>query len=204
MMREDIAGCRGDGVIWTGRTYLDLNQPDPSKIHLGDIAVALSRLHRFGGRTIRPYTVAEHSVWVMQKVRADLKRQWQKDDGAKPLKTPDPFPAMRVALLHDAAEAYVGDMVRPLRQMLPDFHGIEKRVRDAIFQRFGVAHADTYADLVQRADNVALATEVRDICWVHEPWPDLPSPDPETILPLESVKAAEALFLEQANMLGFG
>jgi 5'-deoxynucleotidase YfbR-like HD superfamily hydrolase len=63
-------------------------------------------------------------------------------------------------LLHDAHEAFIGDVSTPLKMLLPDYHGVEKAVEKAVRERFGVPWALPWA--VKHADLVALATERRD------------------------------------------
>jgi hypothetical protein len=88
-----------------------------ASVHLEDIILHLSRINRFGGAGQRFYSVLKHSLMV-----ADL--------------VP---PAMRhMALLHDAAEAYLGDVVTPLKAHLPGLTTIEERFRSTIFQALGV------------------------------------------------------------------
>jgi hypothetical protein len=82
---------------YTGR-YVDLLNPDPETICLADIAVGLANTSRFAGQVSRFYSVAEHSVRVAASV------PWQQ------LALP--------ALLHDAHEAYTGDITAPMKQVL--------------------------------------------------------------------------------------
>jgi len=102
--------------------FFDLANPRASDVRLSDIACGLSRICRFAGQTRLWYSVAEHSVHA---ARLAQKRGY--DAGF-----------VRAVLLHDAAEAYVGDVIRPLRRMLPRHEEIERRVQAAIFERFGV------------------------------------------------------------------
>jgi len=79
---------------------VQLLQPQPDSIDIGDIALGLSRQYRFNGHTTTPYTVAQHSVVVSYLVPAEHALQ---------------------ALLHDAAEAYIGDLPSPVKKLCPDF-----------------------------------------------------------------------------------
>lgn len=118
----------------------DLLDPKPAMIDVLDIAHALSNLCRFNGHITRFYSVAQHSVLVSNLV--------------------GPEHAL-CALLHDATEAYVGDMTRPLKQLMPRFSEIEAGVWLAIAERFGLPQ--TLPPAVKHADNIALVTERRDL-----------------------------------------
>lgn len=98
-------------------TVMNLCDPDPLEIRIADIALGLSRLCRFAGHTRRFYSVAEHCVRVSHLV---------------------PPHAALAALLHDASEAYLGDVTRPLKAVLPAYRQIERRMERAIDQAFGI------------------------------------------------------------------
>lgn len=123
--------------------------PRPEDILIEDIAHALSRICRFGGH-VRDgiYSVASHSMLV-----ADLL-----PDGKK-----------LAGLLHDATEAYLGDIVSPLKRSLPDYRDVEDRLAAIIADKFGVNFDDSD---IKHADMVALATEARDLLtnctWIDE------------------------------------
>ena len=68
-------------------------------------------------------------------------------------------------LLHDAAEAYLGDMVRPIKQRMPEFKAIENRLLQRIAKRFDLAWP--IPNVVFDADDIMLATEFRDL--MHSP-----------------------------------
>ncbi len=107
-------------------------------IRVIDIAHALSNICRFGGHCRRFYSVAQHAVLASRLVREEEALH---------------------ALLHDAAEAYVGDMVRPLKAALPQFASIEQQVQRQIWQRFGLRPENPAS--IQIADEIAFATEHR-------------------------------------------
>jgi hypothetical protein len=107
---------------------------------IDDISHALANICRFGGHTRKFYSVAQHSVMVSYIV---------------------PAPLALWGLLHDAAEAYMGDMTRPLKELMPAFKDIEKRVEREIWELFGL-QGDLPAE-VKHADLVMLATERRDL-----------------------------------------
>lgn len=98
---------------------VNLLDPQPDQIDILDIALALSRQARFNGMTSHYYSVAQHSV---------LAAQLGKDHGC----------ALEL-LLHDAAEAYTGDIVKPLKNLLePNISKIEKSIEAVIQSKFGV------------------------------------------------------------------
>jgi len=114
--------------------------PEECHIDIRDIAAALSKICRFNGHCQYFYSVAQHSVAVSNLV--------------------PPEDAL-AALLHDSAEAYVGDMTSPLKQLLPEYKVIEKRVATAVFNHFGIPYP--LPDSIKQADLQMLATERRDL-----------------------------------------
>lgn len=167
-------GVRGATIITRSGYYVDFLDPNPATIHIGDIAWGLGYTCRFAGQTLAFYSVAQHSVLVSQIVPPDL---------------------ARAALLHDAAEAYIGDVTRPLKQLLPDYKAIEKRMEHAIAARFDLPlEMDPE---IKRADLRLLRTEQRDLTQASQHhWQSTTGFDPltERIEPL-APDAAARLFL---------
>lgn len=95
--------------------------PISEDVDINDIAHALSRFCRFGGHCRVPYYVSQHSVLVADEV---LRATGSKEQAF-------------IGLLHDAQEAYVGDLVRPLKSLVPEFSVVEERVWRVIAQKFG-------------------------------------------------------------------
>lgn len=129
---------RGDWMqTYTGRPFYAL-QPRLDDIVIEDIAHALAMLCRYGGHCHRFYSVAEHSVLMSRAVTPD-NALW--------------------ALLHDATEAYMGDLIRPLKRALPAYEDAEWHLMDLICTRFDldtecppeVKAADTRILLDERA-----------------------------------------------------
>lgn len=119
---------------------VDLEHPDPETIHLEDLARHLSRLCRYAGGAEPFYSVAEHSV----RTAALCTGRWQ-------------LPA----LLHDAAEAYIGDVPGPVRRMpgVWGFDVVEERLQAAIELRFRIPLGSLRGPVVQIADRRMLALE---------------------------------------------
>lgn len=120
--------------------------PDPDTIVLDDIAGALSRICRFGGHVSTFYSVAQHSVLVADIVAT---RGGDRD-------------ARRWALMHDASEAYLGDVVTPLKRLLGGYAELERQALAVIADRFRLPRR--IPDVVLYADRVALHAEARDLC----------------------------------------
>ena len=149
--------------------------PHIDQVDIEDIAHGLAYQCRFNGQTREFYSVAQHSLAVAELVA----------------------PHQRMAaLLHDAAEAYLGDMVKPLKVLLPAFAVLEERVTDIIARAFEIDFSD-YAP-IKRADLIALATEKRDLMpHSAERWAYLDDivALPELIVPM-SPGEAKTRFLE--------
>lgn len=152
---------------------LDLVRPDPEAIHINDLVVPLSRMPRFSGHTVsrrQACNVALHSLLV------------------EALMPPDAPPSARLAaLLHDAHEAFTGDITSPMQQALGAYSlaaaGALKRIQfdlqDAIERAIGlnVSIRFEYRAEIKQADLLALAIEKRDLMAPSpEPWPGLPDP----------------------------
>jgi hypothetical protein len=127
-----------------GGRAVDLLAPTPESIDLEDIAFALSHQNRFNGHVGR-YSVAMHSVIV---------------EAFMPPGTP--VELRQQALLHDAAEAYIGDVVSPLKALLGNtWKTIEQRIEGAIALRFGIPlRFETFDDEdLESVDKRVLAAE---------------------------------------------
>jgi len=154
----------------------DLLNPQAQAFDITDIAHHLSNICRFNGATTSHYSVAQHSVLVSRIV--------------------PPYLAL-AGLMHDAAEAYVGDLPSPLKALLPDYQDIENNILQTIFEKVGINFP--YHNEVKRADLVALATEARDLLkpiGEEKQWESLSgiSPCDIAITPMTQ-QEAEAAFL---------
>ena len=157
-------------------------EPRIDRVAIEDIAHGLAFQCRFNGQTCDFYSVAQHSLIV-----ADL--------------VPEPY--RLAALLHDAAEAYLGDMVKLLKVLMPEFSAVEDKVTALIAKAFGVDFRD-YAP-IKRADLIALATEKRDLMpYSTEDWDYLHGIDalPQTIYPMSPLQAKSAFLDRYSGLTG--
>ena len=164
-------------ITYTGK-LVDLQNPERASIDIEDIAHALSQLCRFAGHTNRFYSVAQHSIIVAQNV--------------SPQHT-------LYGLLHDAAEAYMVDMPKPLKDMLPEYKVIEKRLETVIFKRFGLYDA-VIPNEVDAIDKRLVYTEAIELGLRPQLWCDNITPLPVTIEPVAPEQAKE-LFLTMYQRL---
>ena len=138
-----------------------LNTPD-----IREIAHALAQINRFTGHCKRPYSVAEHSVLVSTIAETE---------GAS-------TSAQLAALLHDAHEAYTGDVSSPVKWAIGiAWDAFENTQQAAVHNTLGVRAAMcAHRASIKRWDLLALATERRDLTSYdpakHMPWPILDNP----------------------------
>ena len=142
-----------------GKTHDFLN---PSEPDINVIAHSLANLNRWCGHTSKPFSVAQHSVLVSYLV---------------------PKCYALEALLHDAPEAYLGDVASPLKKLLPDYTRLEEIQWEAVCAKFGtpqvlhpeVVHADKVAlclenEMLREGNDMGLkVTAIHRAAWLHVP-----------------------------------
>jgi hypothetical protein len=174
---------------------VDLEYPKPEDISIEDIAHALSRICRYGGHCKDFYSVAEHSLLVEKVIDANF---------------PDCKPMSMAALLHDAAEAYLGDIITPLKKTLTQTTYIEGRWLDTIAEKFKLSvKLNPLPRSVKSADKFILAIEVKTLFsstlpdWGFQPnLPKIPSHfHPRCLSPAEAEKAFLTRFHEFAPQI---
>lgn len=131
---------------YTGK-LIDLADFKEEDVRLPDISHALSILNRFTGHSKVPYSVAQHSVMV-SRLCAPENAMW--------------------GLLHDASEAYLGDVATPLKSLMPGYRGLEEHVQHVIARVFRLRWPMP-AD-VKEADMRALMAEKRDLIPGDHDW----------------------------------
>lgn len=169
-------------LTFTGKQFYPTD-PKAADIDIADIAHSLSNICRFGGHCKQFYSVAQHSVFVSHLVERD---------------------AALAGLLHDATEAYCGDLVRPLKIQLPEFCTVERGIAAAIAEKFDIPLESITPDLtpaLKLADNIALLTERNNLfppggadwCVAAEPL--------DLLLDFWSPADAESRFLKRFDQL---
>lgn len=122
---------------YTGRKFFPF-APRQQDIRIVDIAHSLSMQCRFNGHLTEFYSVAEHCVHASYLVSDEAKL---------------------AALLHDAAEAYIGDMPQPVKRNLSSFCELDHNLQNAVFARFGVNLTDNIIKEVKAVDRYMLFVE---------------------------------------------
>lgn len=133
---------RGPWALTQSGIHFYLADPTPDAINIEDIAAGLSRTCRFNGQLSDEhiddiYTVAQHSVYVARMVEMIGHKE-----------------AIFWALMHDAAEAYYGDMISPLKKLIPEFEALEHIGQVAVRERFEIPYNDEIAHTVHTADKM--------------------------------------------------
>lgn len=119
----------------------NLHSPDPALVRIDDIARSLSRQCRFNGHTRFFYSVADHSVYVGNLLPPEIRIY---------------------GLLHDAHEAYLGDIASPVKKLVGEekIREIERTLDAALYEALGLPlPTPDILDLVHQADLLALRIE---------------------------------------------
>lgn len=139
----DWTGNGPNCVEMSSGAYVDIIDPQPHTIRLDDIAHHLAQSNRYNGAPNRPLSVAEHTLLVADRCRA-----W----GCNP-------PTILRALHHDDAEAYLGDIVRPVKAHMPEYKAVEARLEDAIWSALNLPTEGVNFTAISNADDWAIAAE---------------------------------------------
>lgn len=135
--------------------FITVFDPKPEMITIEDIAHALASVPRFGGHLNRPYSVAQHSVMCMMRVKS--------------------LEDKKAALMHDASEAYMGDIPTPIKAMLPEYKKAENNLMQIIADKFGFEFP--LSKEVKAVDEEMLHIEWKNLvmednrffeCWDHQ------------------------------------
>lgn len=125
------------GIVTTfSGHHLDVLDPDPNKIEIVDIAHGLSLCCRYAGQCKFFYSVAQHCV-----------------NGSYHANPSDKL----AFLMHDSPEAYMGDLVKNIKELLPKYKTIQDNLEAVIFKKFNIIDYDPVG--VKRIDNAIMAAE---------------------------------------------
>ena len=133
----------------SGRLW-DMDLPSPSMIFWPDIAESLAKQCRFNGHAKGFYSIAQHSILVCDYVKVNRRLKLR-------------------ALLHDAHEAFTGDIIQPFKMLLKDrcpgvIEAVEERIDEAILSAAGLGPtSEATKSFIKSVDMIALATEWRDL-----------------------------------------
>lgn len=182
MKKRALAATERTATTWiqtyTGRQFWPL-APQVEEVDIEDIAHALSLLCRFNGHCRGFYSVAEHALHVASLVEPSL-ALW--------------------GLLHDAGEAYLSDLPRPIKSVLPGYRHAESRVMQVVATGFGLCWPMPPA--IKWADGVMLATEKIVLMGAEPaPWAALPPAIDPAIIRCYPPATAKALFLEEFHRI---
>ena len=160
---------------------LHFRDPHEDEIDIKDIAHGLALCCRFNGQCKMFYSIAEHSIRVADNV-------------------PDIKVLKLRALLHDAHEAYLSDVPRPIKGDMPQYKAIADHLQFAINRKFNctIEKVDTTAyfnEQIKKADDIMLSTEKEFMMVGVEDWAELPMPLPH--FKPRSWQKAEKLFLQR-------
>lgn len=163
-------------VTYTGKKFYPID-PRVEDVDIEDIAHALSMNNRFNGHTTRPYSVGYHSLLCSYHVEPGYELE---------------------ALLHDATEAYLADVVRPAKQHMPEYKAIEQNLwEEAIAPKFGLNRKISNA--VHLVDNRMLVTEAAQLMGPNSPkwWEDYhwPEPFPDLVIGEPTYTEVKEMFL---------
>ncbi|HEY7084555.1 MAG TPA: HD family hydrolase [Hyphomicrobiaceae bacterium] len=138
---------------------LDLLDPSPKDIEIEDIAHGLARVARWNGQTVgeHAFSVAQHAMLVEEiasAMQADLARRWR-----------------LAALLHDAPEYVIGDLISPFKAAIGlDYKAFETKLLEAIHRRFSLPPSlpDRITAAIKAADRIAAYFEATELAGFSE------------------------------------
>jgi hypothetical protein len=149
----------GPTILLSNGQYFDFLDPGASRWGVEELAVALGKCCRFAGHCRGFYSVAEHSVHVAALVPPEHRL---------------------AALLHDAHEAFTGDITYPLKRLIGDaIRPIEARIDAVLFARFGVPLP--LDESIKRADRLMLWLEQRLLMGNADEWSATLPPDGQSL-----------------------
>jgi len=165
-------------TTFTGK-QIDILHPTPNDIDIRDIAHGLSLLCRFSGQCDEFYSVAEHSLLASSLV--------------------DNVKNKKAALLHDAAEAYIGDLITPVKKIADFYRNVESKFNGCIKKALKID--PVFPSIIKDVDNRMFKLEVKHLLPNHPLHARYAMLHYSTCLKLLTPKKAERLFLCTFNFL---
>lgn len=165
---------------------VDLIDFDINVYDINDIADSLSKQWRWNGAIDKFYSVAEHCVHVSRNVPSDYALD---------------------ALLHDAAEAYICDVPRPIKRVVPGYKVLENALMVSIGRQFGFNPDAAYTNPVKEADDKLLVTEHKQLRsesaldWENFTIHGVPLEGYDFLLPCWATGIARMQFINRFNYL---
>lgn len=151
---------------YTNKRFYPL-EPDMELICIEDIAHALAHICRFNGHTKRFYSVGEHSLSCLGLAR----------------RMGLSYTDRLAALMHDASEAYLADIPRPIKRAMHAYSAWEHTLQQMICRKWEIPYP--FPDVIHKIDDIMLATERRDLFISPNHWPSLTA-DPSYDINVES------------------
>lgn len=174
-MNQKVKYIVGPTILLRSGAYFDFEEPGASEFTIGDIANGLSNICRFTGQCRLFYSVAEHSIHASRIVPKEFAFE---------------------ALMHDAPEAFIGDIAKPLKELLPDYQRIEDKVERVVLGRFGLSLPMSAA--VKTADMKMLKAEQNQAMRNADVWPAIADLDSARVtLRFWSPHVAKSKFLHR-------
>lgn len=141
-----------DGIVTYTGGVCHPTHPTRDEIRLEDVAGQLSRICRFTGAVSEFYSVAQHCVLVSKLL---------------------PFEYKLIGLMHDTAEAYMGDIAKPWKSQLTNYKEIEDQLLNTIFKALELPYTADLPPIVKQADWMALAWEQKRFMPETDYWPHM-------------------------------
>jgi len=169
-------------TTYTGK-HFDPTDPDMSLVDIRDIAHALSMTCRGNGHVRTFFSVGQHCLWCAREAQA---RGYDRR-------------VVLACLLHDVSEAYMSDVPRPLKHMLPEYVAAEERLLEKIYKKYlGSELTAEEAALVKAVDDDVLYFDLKEL--LHETMdrevPQMKIPPDYRVVPFSQVEEEFVVMFE--------
>lgn len=177
-----------DYITTYGGTHMEPTNPEPDKIHIGDIAHALSLICRGNGHVKTFFSVGQHCVRCALEAEA---RNYSER-------------VILACLLHDASEAYMSDITRPLKKYLPQYKLYEQQLLAVIYEKYlGSKLTEEEEALVKLVDDDLLYFDMLYLLGEHmrEHAPEMQTGFDYEFVPFEMVEKEYLELFEKYKLL---